>query len=129
MPAVAEATTAKSSRRPDELDWSSPFVDARNALVGGDPVQDWEINSELVLVSLEVRTQALAVLAAQRTSHLLRLQAAAVDAREPPPRSRLLVVGLYVLRTVALTAVLALIAAAGTVGFAVALELAHRLSR
>jgi hypothetical protein len=94
---------------------------------GNDPVEHWEIHSELVLVSPEVRSHALEVLARERALLLLRYQA--VDGQHQQasaPAPFLLALGLYLARTVALTLVLALIAAGGTVAVALALELMHR---
>jgi hypothetical protein len=94
---------------------------------GNDPVEHWEIHSELVLVSPEVRRHALEVLARERALLLLRYRA--VDGgndQASAPAPFLVALGLYAARAVALTLVLAFIAAGSTVAVALALELMRR---
>jgi hypothetical protein len=94
---------------------------------GNDAVERWEIHSELVLVSPEVRRGALEVLARERTMHLLRyrpVDRGNVSASAPVPF--LVALGLYLARAVALTLVLACITAGGAFAVALAVELARR---
>jgi hypothetical protein len=94
---------------------------------GSDTVEQWEIHSELVLVSPDVRSHALEVLAKERALHLLRYRA--VDGRNDQasaPAPFLVALGLYVACAVASTLVLAFIAAGAIVAVALALELLSR---
>jgi hypothetical protein len=106
---------------------TSPAPSTSHARPFGEDVQHWEIHSELVLVSPEVRRRALEVLATERALHLLRNRPLCVDTPRPGPPARFLVaLGLYVGQTVAFTAGLAAVAAGATVVIALLLELADR---
>jgi hypothetical protein len=94
--------------------------------LGNDTVEHWEIHSELVLVSPEVRRHALEVLARERTVHLLRYRVDGGNDQGSAPTPFLVALGLYFARAVALTLVLAFIAAGGTIALALALELTRR---
>jgi hypothetical protein len=122
---VEPSTAAPGSPPPTP---TSPAPSRPNArFFGEDAVQHWEIHSELVLVSPEVRRRALEVLATERALHLLRNRPLRVDGGRPRPPARFLVaLGLYVGQTVAFTAGLAAVAAGATVVIALLLELADR---
>jgi hypothetical protein len=100
-----------------------------NRLQDASPIEPWEIHSELVLVSQEVRKHALEVLATEHTVHSLRYRAVAGERKHPAPPAPLAVaLGVYVARAVAHTLVPASIAIGGTIAFAVLLELLRLLS-
>ena len=88
------------------------------------PIEPWEIHSELVLVSPEVRIHALEILARERSVHLFRYRAVEGGRKLPSPPAPLAVaLGVYVARALAHTLVPASIAIGGTIAFAVLLEL------
>jgi hypothetical protein len=93
--------------------------------LGNDTVEQWEIHSELVLVSPEVRRHALEVLARERTVHLLRYRVEGGNVQASAPAPFPVALGLYVARAVAFTLVLAFISAGAIVAVALALELAR----
>jgi hypothetical protein len=93
------------------------------------PVELWEVHSELVLVSPEVRAHALEVLAREHTVHLLRYRPVEGERkRASAPAPFTIALGVYVARAVAHTLVPASVAIGGTIAFAVLLELLRWLS-
>jgi hypothetical protein len=91
------------------------------------PVEPWEVHSELVLVSPEVRKHALEVLAREHTVHSLRYRPVEGERKQTSaPAPLAIALGVYVARAVAHALVPALVAFGGTVAFAVALELLNR---
>jgi hypothetical protein len=91
---------------------------------GNQTVESWEIHSELVLVSPEVRRHALEILARERSVHLFRYQAVEGERKHPSPPAPLAVaLGVYLARALVQTLVPASVAIGGTIAFAVLLEL------
>jgi hypothetical protein len=96
---------------------------------GNQTVESWEIHSELVLVSPEVRKHALEILARERSVHLFRYQALEGERKHPsPPAPFAIALGVYVARALVHTLVPASVAIGGTIAIAVLLELLRRLS-
>jgi hypothetical protein len=112
---------------------SAPFPAVSTTAVGtpsgNQTVESWEIHSELVLVSPEVRSHALEILARERSVHLFRCLAVEGETKHPSPPAPLAVAfAVYIARAVAYALVPASVAIGGTIAFAVLLELLRRFS-
>ena len=101
--------------------------EARGRPAATGSVEHWEVHSELVLVSPEVRRHALEVLAREHSVRAFRYRAVEGERKQPSVTAPFpIALGLYVGRAIVLGLVPGAIAVGGTAAFALALELVRR---